>query len=192
MCKTELAQHKPSIFSNGKEEILSKHFSGVSYTDRLWSYLETICIIHTLRELNSRVRIGGVVGAHNSGKSFLLNKAFGFDTSPGLSQEYRTVEPKPFSLSDKEIKVAMVDFPGSDEIVINKNQIRFMMEACNGWVIMTTYEHGFSNFIADLLAIGKRRRIPCLLVFNKSDVVWKDCKKKKKKRESSPIEKKRD
>jgi len=87
-CKEDLANYKPFLFSNPKEDILSKYFSGVSYTDKLWPYLETICIIKNLRELNSRVRIGGVVGAHNSGKSYFLYKTFGFNTSPGLSQEF--------------------------------------------------------------------------------------------------------
>jgi len=130
--------------------------------------------------LITQVKIGGIVGAHNSGKSAFLQKSFGFDTNPGLVHEKRTFDPTPYFMKDLE-NVALVDFPGSDEIVINKNNIKFMMEACNCFLIMSTYEQGFSEHIGELIGLARRRRIPCIVCFNKSDVVWKDCRKKKRK-----------
>jgi len=165
---------------NPQEKILLKSFPNIVYTEHLWNYLAAVCHIHHLRRLITLVNIGWVIGAHNSGKSSFLKSAFGFQTNPGLVSEKRTQVPTPFYVPFIE-NVVVVDFPGSDEVVINKQQIRFMMEACNCWIVMCTYESGLTDHIFELLGVSKRRRIPCLMCLNKSDVVWADCRKKKRK-----------
>jgi len=183
-CETAFAieESQNKFFSkifDPKKQIISTFFPELGYTENLWNYLKAIRHIHNLRRLNTLVGVGAVVGAHNSGKSSFLKEAFGFQTNPGLIRDRRTEVPTPYPLTSIE-NVLLVDFPGTDEIVIKKDQIKFMMEACNCWIIVSTYEHGFTTHIGELIALSLKRRIPCLLCLNKSDVVWKDCAQQKR------------
>jgi len=155
-----------------EEQAIKKAFPGVSGTAVL-KYTKCITVIHSLRKVLGKFDIIGAVGGHNSGKSTFLQMAFGIDTKPGVELDNRTIGIQVHPIPNCSLLV--IDFPGTDEVVIDK-RASLVMESTTCLIVISTMNVGLNEYTAGLVTKAQQYKVPHLLCFNQADVFWDDIK----------------
>ena len=121
-----------------------------------------------------RVHIG-VFGRRNAGKSSLVNALTGQEISVVSPVAGTTTDPVSKAMEILPIgPVLIIDTPGiDDEGELGEMRVRTTMRIlnkCDGALLVVDAARGFSTSDRETLELIKRRGIPVITVFNKSDV----------------------
>lgn len=123
---------------------------------------------------SERVHIG-VFGRRNAGKSSLVNALTGQEISVVSPVAGTTTDPVSKAMEILPIgPVLIIDTPGiDDEGELGEMRVRTTMRIlnkCDGALLVVDAARGFSTSDRETLELIKRRGIPVITVFNKSDV----------------------
>ncbi len=121
-----------------------------------------------------RVHIG-VFGRRNAGKSSLVNALTGQQISVVSPVAGTTTDPVSKAMEILPIgPVLIIDTPGiDDEGELGELRVRTtkrILNKCDGALLVVDASEGFRQSDRETLELIKKRGIPCITVFNKSDV----------------------